>query len=91
MESFLETFDECVKSITQERGEHYGHPANNFKTSADLMAYFDDVRPVELRHALRMICVKLARLQESPEHLDSYIDIAGYARTAVMVIDTFRK
>lgn len=34
-----------------------------------------------------MICVKLARLIHSPDHVDSLVDIAGYARCACMIID----
>lgn len=33
-----------------------------------------------------MICVKIARLIQSPDHLDSWVDIAGYARVAVMAM-----
>lgn len=83
----LEIFDEHVQSITQVRGEVYGHPAENFADVAALMAHFDVVEPPALRHALRMICLKLARLKQSPTHIDSYVDIVGYARTAVMVIE----
>lgn len=86
----LESFDRQIQTITQRRGDVYGHPADDFKTASDLMKHFDDIEPEELRHALRMICVKLARLSHSPTHLDSYVDIAGYARTAVMVIDKLK-
>ena len=34
-----------------------------------------------------MILDKVARLTNNPEHLDSWIDIAGYARCAVMIMD----
>ena len=40
-----------------------------------------------VRNALRMIGVKMARLVQSPDHLDSVIDIAGYARTIAMIND----
>jgi len=31
-----------------------------------------------------MICLKLSRLQNTPDHLDSYVDIVGYARCGVL-------
>jgi hypothetical protein len=34
-----------------------------------------------------MIADKMARLCHSPTHFDSWLDIAGYARTAVMMLD----
>jgi hypothetical protein len=40
-----------------------------------------------LGQALAMIGVKMARLAHNPDHLDSWIDIAGYARCAVMILD----
>lgn len=83
----LDKFDAEIKTITERRGEVYGHPAKDFSIAADLMRHFDHVEPPALRHALRMICVKLARLATTPTHLDSYVDIVGYARTAVMVMD----
>jgi hypothetical protein len=39
-----------------------------------------------IRHAVYMICDKLARLATSPTHEDSWRDIQGYARTALMVL-----
>lgn len=35
----------------------------------------------EQDHAVMMILVKIARLQHSPEHRDSAVDIAGYTAT----------
>jgi len=36
---------------------------------------------------LLMICVKLSRLENSPDHIDSLVDIAGYAETCAMVLE----
>jgi len=83
----LTVFDGEIATITQRRGDVYGHPTDDFNTAADLMAHFDRIEPPALRHALRMVCVKLARIKTTPDHLDSYVDIVGYARCAVMVID----
>lgn len=87
----LQKFDTEIATITQRRGDVYGDPTDDFNKAADLMAHFDHIEPKALRHALRMICVKLARITTTPDHLDSYVDIVGYARTAVMVIDRRNK
>lgn len=83
----LQQFDAAVARVTQDRGSNYGHPADDFDRAARLKAVVAEIEDPLIRHAAEMICVKLARLIHTPEHLDSWIDIAGYARTAVMVID----
>lgn len=89
--STLAKFDTEIATITQRRGDVYGDPTDDFDRAADLMAHFDHVKPKAVRHALRMICVKLARIANTPDHLDSYVDIVGYARTAVMVLDKIHR
>jgi len=84
---FAEAFDTAMMSVTQEREEDYGSPSVDFARAAKLKAVVAECVDPPLRHAMEMICVKLARLIHSPDHLDSWIDIAGYARTACMVID----
>jgi hypothetical protein len=37
--------------------------------------------------ALCMMLVKISRLCQTPDHLDSVVDIAGYSRTYEMVIE----
>jgi hypothetical protein len=45
----------------------------------------------QIREVLGMIMTKVARLVQTPEHLDSWIDVAGYARTAAMLLDSRRR
>jgi hypothetical protein len=80
-------FDTAMKTLTQDRGADYGPPHLDFARAARLKDVVAECEDPELRHVMEMICVKLARLIHSPEHLDSWLDIAGYARTACMVID----
>lgn len=87
--SRCDEFD-AATDVTTKRGAVYGHPADNFKRIAALQALVAECPIPEVRHALDMICVKLARVVETPDHLDSYIDIAGYARTALMVLDRLK-
>lgn len=89
--TLLDQFDTQLQGLVNtDRMKDYGHPADHFYISATMKQvlrdnYADDLR---LLHAMEMICDKLARLHHSPDHLDSWIDIAGYARTAVMVLDS---
>lgn len=82
-----EAFDEAMKSITQVRGEAYGHPADDFAIAHQIAHAVNECPDPLVRHALRMIGVKMARLCHSPDHLDSIIDIGGYARTIAMILD----
>jgi hypothetical protein len=87
--SATDAFDEALKIVTQERGKKYGtSTSRNFKMAADGFALVAECHDPELRYALSMIWAKMARLIcGNPEHEDSWLDIAGYARTACMVID----
>lgn len=79
-------FDEAIKVITRVRGETYDHPSIDFAKVTKLvlaLPYYEDPR---VRHIMYMLCVKMARLSKTPDHVDSWIDIAGYARTGVMLI-----
>ena len=68
-----------------DRGQAYGDTNRNFKQIADFWSLHlrnrHDMK-VELTPedvASMMILMKLARLAHSPDHLDSLIDISGYA------------
>lgn len=87
----LEQFDAAIQTVTQQRGEVYGHPAVDFDRVARLKAVVAECADAPVRHALEMICVKVARLIETPSHNDSAIDIAGYARTIAMIWDKREK
>jgi hypothetical protein len=87
MTGLTEQFDAAIQKVTQQRGEIYGHPADDFAKANAIKAAVAECRDPLVRHALEMIAVKMARLVNTPDHLDSLIDIAGYARTAVMCLD----
>ena len=69
------------------RGSAYGDAYTNHKRIADFWSLIleTEVRPDQV--APMMIGVKLARLIETPDHQDSYVDIAGYAATGSQVKD----
>ena len=75
------------KLVHDERQSDYGHPADDFSRTAALwralFGWDADAKDV----ALAMVCVKLSRLQASPEHHDSIVDAAGYMETYRMVME----
>jgi hypothetical protein len=91
MTGFAEQFDADIKSITVDRGATYAHPFKDFRRVAAIKAVLSECPDPVLRHALEMIAVKMARLVHSPEHYDSWLDIAGYVRCALMVLDERKK
>jgi hypothetical protein len=83
----LQQFNSAINKVTEERGAVYGDPKLDFWRAARLKEIVADCPDPLARHALEMICVKIARLIHTPNHLDSWVDLAGYARTGVMVTD----
>lgn len=74
--------------VNGPRREAYGHPKLNFARIIALWQSYLDGRPggrmadlTEQDHAVMMILLKVARLQQSPQHRDSAVDIAGYTAT----------
>ena len=78
------TFDERAESITHDRNSDYGDPRVSFDRIALMWSAITgaDISAQQVAHM--MIALKLSRLQTSPNHLDSYVDIVGYARCAVL-------
>ncbi len=77
----LETTIEAVAG----RGLNYGRPEDNFERIAvrwrtHLKNRFKVEVPIDAASvAMMMADMKLARLENMPEHHDSWIDLAGYA------------
>jgi hypothetical protein len=84
-------FDETLSLVTTERGSIYGHPLDDFGMVAKMKAAIAHCPDREVRHALGMILTKVARLCTTPDHVDSLIDIAGYARAITMIHDERRE
>ena len=68
------------------RGRSYGTPESNFARIAAFWKRYlanrgagPDAPIDEADVSAMMVLMKVARLQQSPEHLDSWVDIAGYA------------
>ena len=70
-----------------DRGSAYGDASDNFQRIADMWSVILGRRVTMKQVALCMSAVKMARLIETPDHADSWIDLAGYAALGVEVKD----
>lgn len=88
MATILERADELT---AQDRNQIYGHPADDFARTAAIATALGFTRngrqlePIDV--SLFQEAVKLSRLAETSRHLDSWTDLAGYARTAEMIME----
>ena len=83
--------EEAIALINGNRAEDYGDAQSNFQHMADLVNLIirkADGKLSASDMALVMIQVKIARLQETPDHEDSWTDIAGYAALGAQVAIT---
>ncbi len=79
--------NQAMTQVTGKRTQDYGTPENNFQTIADFWNVYlnartystlsTEITPTDV--ALMMDLLKTARLINSPNHADSWIDKAGYA------------
>jgi hypothetical protein len=70
---------EQAATVVRARRQTYGQPTDLFERVA---VRWSQVLGIEVRPAQVIICLidlKVARLTHNPQHLDSVIDIAGYA------------
>ena len=65
--------------VLEERRDDYGDPAEQFRAIADrwTITLGTPVTPAQV--ALCMIDLKLTRLTYDPGHIDSVVDVIGYA------------
>jgi hypothetical protein len=83
-QSRIGQFDQAAESIGHDRTEDYGDPAESFNRIAKMWALIAGAPITAQQVAHMMIALKISRLQQQPDHLDSLIDIVGYARCAVL-------
>lgn len=70
--------DEAKRLIHTDRQKDYGHPLINHQRIASLWSVILEKEITPAQAALCMAMVKAARLVQTPEHDDSYIDGAAY-------------
>ena len=74
--------EEAVKRVSQcilqDRNASYGDPEDNFREIAEMWTTAGfNADPSDV--SILMILMKMARIKTNPGHLDSWIDVAGYA------------
>lgn len=80
----VDILNEAIK-VVGGRGKSYGRPEDNFQRIATLWtAHFANRYGLDLEVdvqdvAMMMALMKIARLQNDPNHHDSWVDTAGYA------------
>jgi len=84
IQSRIGQFDQAAESIGHDRTEDYGDPALSFIRISKMWAALVGAPITAQQVAHMMIALKISRLQQQPDHLDSLIDIVGYARCAVL-------
>ena len=68
-----------------ERGLSYGHPADNLQHTAMLISAYLQTPIHDYQVAGIMVLVKLARTNESAQHIDNWIDLCSYGALAGML------
>lgn len=76
-----EVLAEANSIVNGARAQTYGGPEDSFKTIAALWgAYKGDTGAFTTSDvAIMLALLKVARLKNSPDHRDSWVDLAGYA------------
>ena len=74
-----DTLEKAKELISSDRAKIYGDALENHKRIAMMWTSLlgKEINPHDVHKC--MIAVKLARLIEPPDHLDSVVDIIGYA------------
>ena len=85
--SLLEQFDAAYGNVTTDRRDVYGNPQDTYRRISAMRAVVDECADPQIREILGMIVTKVARLIQTPDHLDSWVDVAGYSRCGVMLLD----
>jgi hypothetical protein len=85
--SLLEQFDAAYSNVTRDRRDIYGDPQDTYRRISTMRAVVDECPDPQIREILGMIVTKVARLVQTPDHLDSWVDVAGYSRCGVMLLD----
>mgnify|MGYP005990130805 CR=1 FL=1 len=73
----LQALDKATNAVA-ERGENYGDVRENHQRIAALWSVVLGRTVTPEQVVLCMTCLKVARLVETPDHEDSWVDIAGY-------------
>lgn len=73
-----EILDEAKRLTHGDRNKNYGKPLTNHTRIAGLWSIFLEQEITPAQAAMCLALVKVARLIETPDHLDSFVDGAAY-------------
>jgi hypothetical protein len=71
--------DEAKRLTNTDRQDVYGDPLTNHQRIADLWSVYLETEITPSQVALCLCLVKVARLMQTNDHQDSWIDLAAYA------------
>jgi len=74
-----ECLEQAMGCVLKDRNNEYGEPENSFDLIADLWTAYTGHVFIGSDVAAMMALLKLARLKRNARHLDSAVDLAGYA------------
>ena len=66
-------------AVVRDRRHSYGNPAELFERVAVRWSQVLGVKVTAAQVGLCLLDLKVARLSHDPRHLDSLVDVAGYA------------
>jgi len=72
---------DAARNAVSDRGVAYGNVRDNHERIAVMWTALLGVSISAPQVAMMMAALKLARLAATPDHQDSWIDLAGYAAT----------
>lgn len=78
--------DEAKAIVMKSRSQQYAPPDRHFSNIAAIWSVLFETDITAEQVAQAMIALKLCRLKHTPEHEDSWIDIAGYAACGFEVV-----
>jgi hypothetical protein len=70
---------EHAADLVSRRRREYGEPVDVFEAIAKRWSSLFRIEISAAQVVLALLDVKLARLSSNPNHLDSQVDVAGYA------------
>lgn len=77
-----EILQEAARLTAEDRNKNYGDPYTNHKRIANIWSVILETEVTPAQVALCMVGVKIARLIQTPNHQDSFIDGAAYMAIA---------
>lgn len=81
--------EKFLNQVLNDRQNTYGDAKTNFETVGLLWsALFESLYPIdEYGYAAGMIVMKADRARKNPNHKDNWIDIIGYAKLALEMLE----